>query len=584
MKKKRLICAKTFNPKLRNVFNWNLIFWKKMIVLYIVFFSSVYLAAQNITYDYKLNNKNNVCAFCKRNYVTSEIGSVSNIKFDKNIGLLTEIRDAIQYTISLDLWNVQAGWTIAVEEECPSLDNRTNKHQWREEVSQKNLLGVTTIQKGNECKSSLERKYKGNYGFIYKGYIEIILNRVLDKIEQNEPFKTLKDEKERQKKSEADDIITKGEVKIGNQTWKVKNLDVDKFSNGDPIPEAKTDEEWKKAVENKQPAWCYYKNDPANGEKYGKLYNWYAVDDPRGIAPLGWHVPTGEEWQDLHFFLKGSSGDDKDGITGGKLKSTSDWKQNLYVNNSTNFSALPGGARASDGYFSSQGYHGYWWCSTEKDAEIALSQHIAYYPNDLEKKELNKAYGISVRCLKGEESQKKKEERQKKEAEIRAKLEAKAEAEANLNALKVKPLSEEEKILVGEWVYEGSQKDERALFELSVYAVFSDIDRNVKFKVTYDRFNVNVNNIYGAKVITKDQKTNTQTNEINGIYEISNDNLKIIVVNNKMLNSNFDSASSKEISIVLSELISMKIDKLKSSKIKLTSEKYKISFSGNKSK
>ena len=455
MKKKKLICAKTFNPKLRNVLNCKLIFWKIMVVLYITFFSSTYVTAQNITYDYKLNNKNNVCAFCKRNYVTSEIGSVSNIIFDKNIGSLNEIRDAIEYTISLDLWNVQAGWTKAVEEECPSLDNRTNKHQWREEASQENLLGVTTIQKGNECKSSLERKYKGNYGFIYEGYIKIILNRVLDKIEQNDPFKTLKDEKERQKKSEADDIITKGEVKIGNQIWKIKNLDVDKFSNGDPILEAKTDEEWKKAVENKQPAWCYYKNDPANGEKYGKLYNWYAVDDSRGISPLGWHVPTVEEYQELIQTLGGAnySGEDSKGIAGSQLKSTSDWKQNLYVNNSSNFSA-------SDGYFSSQGYHGYWWCSTDKDAEIALSQHLAYYPNDLVKQELNKAYGISVRCLKGEESQKKKEERQKKEAEKRAKIEAeniaKAQAEANLNALKVKSLSEEEKILIGEWVYNGN--------------------------------------------------------------------------------------------------------------------------------
>ena len=118
----------------------------------------------------------------------------------------------------------------------------------------------------------------------------------------------------------------------------------------------------------------------------------------------------------------------------------------------------------------------------------------------------------------------------------------------------------------------------------TINAVFSDNDRTVRFKVTYDRFNVNVNNVYGAKVITKDQKTNSQSNEINGFYEISNDNLKIIVENNKMLNTNFDSNSSKEISVVLSELISMKIEKLKSSKIKLTNEKYKISFSGNKSK
>jgi len=83
---------------------------------------------------------------------------------------------------------------------------------------------------------------------------------------------------------------------IGTQTWKTLNLDVATFRNGDPIPEAKTDEEWKAAGENKQPAWCYYENDPMNGTNYGKLYNWYALNDLRGLAPTGWHIPTDLEW------------------------------------------------------------------------------------------------------------------------------------------------------------------------------------------------------------------------------------------------------------------------------------------------
>jgi len=71
-------------------------------------------------------------------------------------------------------------------------------------------------------------------------------------------------------------------VTIGNQVWMTKNLNVDKFRNGDPIPHARTDEEWKKAGENEEPAWCYYESDTRNGEKFGKLYNWYAVNDKRG--------------------------------------------------------------------------------------------------------------------------------------------------------------------------------------------------------------------------------------------------------------------------------------------------------------
>jgi uncharacterized protein (TIGR02145 family) len=63
-------------------------------------------------------------------------------------------------------------------------------------------------------------------------------------------------------------------IKIGNQTWMLKNLDVDTFRNGDAIPEVKTEEEWIRAGKKKQPSWCYYDNDPTNGEKHGKLYNW----------------------------------------------------------------------------------------------------------------------------------------------------------------------------------------------------------------------------------------------------------------------------------------------------------------------
>jgi hypothetical protein len=81
-------------------------------------------------------------------------------------------------------------------------------------------------------------------------------------------------------------------VTIGTQEWMTKNLDVSTFRNGDPIPEAKTNEEWKKAGEVGQPAWCYYDNDPANGANYGKLYNWYAVNDSRGLAPEGYRIPS----------------------------------------------------------------------------------------------------------------------------------------------------------------------------------------------------------------------------------------------------------------------------------------------------
>jgi uncharacterized protein (TIGR02145 family) len=99
---------------------------------------------------------------------------------------------------------------------------------------------------------------------------------------------------------------TRTTTKIGNQEWMTRNLDVDRFRNGDLIPQAQSVEAWKEAGENRQPAWCYYDNNPENGKIYGKLYNWYAVNDPRGLCPEGWHVPTFKEWSVLRSNVGGS--------------------------------------------------------------------------------------------------------------------------------------------------------------------------------------------------------------------------------------------------------------------------------------
>lgn len=100
--------------------------------------------------------------------------------------------------------------------------------------------------------------------------------------------------------------VPHSETRIGNQIWMAINLDVATFRNGDPIQEAKTNEEWINASKAKQPVWCYYNNDPANGKKYGRMYNWYAVSDPRGLAPAGWHVPALEEWIQFEKSVEGN--------------------------------------------------------------------------------------------------------------------------------------------------------------------------------------------------------------------------------------------------------------------------------------
>ena len=224
-------------------------------------------------------------------------------------------------------------------------------------------------------------------------------------------------------------------VTIGNQTWTTKNLNVATFRNGDLIPEVKTNEEWEAAGENKQPAWCYYENNTANGTKYGKLYNWYAVVDTRGLAPAGYHIPTDEEWTVLSTFLGGEA------VAGKKMKSTSGWNSYTtggsktcpncanwnaeyrkkvpchtcqdtrsvaapkvsHVGNGTNssgFMGLPGGYRGIYGYFTSVGYGGSWWSASEDYEAVAWNRVLSYDYSTLYRYSYYEGYGKSVRCVK----------------------------------------------------------------------------------------------------------------------------------------------------------------------------------------
>jgi uncharacterized protein (TIGR02145 family) len=218
-------------------------------------------------------------------------------------------------------------------------------------------------------------------------------------------------------------------VKIGIQVWMAKNLDVDHFKNGDIIKEVTSREEWGKANDDKTPAWCYLHFDPTNNEKYGKLYNWYAVNDKRGLAPEGWHVPSIEEWKELI---------DEVGGDGSKLKSKEGWEilklmdgkkmelpeyaieSNSKVNyakkyyNSTGFNALPGlhidhygnmdgTSKIQNTIFLTYGKTGIWWSSSKIG-----NRYAGYFRlfNDQEKGLLDDyrgkdlGCGFSVRCIK----------------------------------------------------------------------------------------------------------------------------------------------------------------------------------------
>jgi uncharacterized protein (TIGR02145 family) len=192
-------------------------------------------------------------------------------------------------------------------------------------------------------------------------------------------------------------IPEKTEVTIGNQVWMIKNLDVSTFRNGEMIPEAKTEKEWVKAGKDKKPAWCHYDNDTTNRMKYGKLYNWYAVNDSRGLAPMGWHTPTHEEWLSVIATLGGME------VAGKKMKSTSDWKNNSNGTNECGFSAIPAGSRNDYGQFYGLGEVGTWWGSTTLSADNPEAKNY-YMSSDygdiiLESPNL-KSKGASIRCIK----------------------------------------------------------------------------------------------------------------------------------------------------------------------------------------
>ena len=183
------------------------------------------------------------------------------------------------------------------------------------------------------------------------------------------------------------------EVTIGTQVWMTKNLDVATFRNGDPIPEATTEGDWKAYASAEEAAWCYYDNDPKNGKKYGKLYNWYAVNDPRGLAPNGWHLPSEDEWTVLVDYL---GGEEK---AGAKLKSKIGWTEDGNGTNSSGFSGLPGGNRFVSGSFYGIGDYGYWWSATEFNTIFAYSRVLSRDSGDLKRVDASKARGLSVRCL-----------------------------------------------------------------------------------------------------------------------------------------------------------------------------------------
>jgi uncharacterized protein (TIGR02145 family) len=179
-------------------------------------------------------------------------------------------------------------------------------------------------------------------------------------------------------------------VVIGTQQWMEKNLDVLTYRNGDLIPEVTDPSAWESLTTG---AWCYYDNDPLNGAIYGKLYNWYAVNDPRGLAPQGWHIASDPEWDILYNKLGWPF------TIGDKMKTTgnSRWGIPSWGTNESGFSGLPGGFRSGsgdNGVFRDVGATGNWWTST-----LEWSRYLKNGDGTLSRRSVIKTTGFSVRCI-----------------------------------------------------------------------------------------------------------------------------------------------------------------------------------------
>jgi uncharacterized protein (TIGR02145 family) len=181
----------------------------------------------------------------------------------------------------------------------------------------------------------------------------------------------------------------------------VENLKVSKYNDGTTIPNVNDASAWNTLSSG---ALCNYNNDIVTGAKYGKLYNWYAVNTDK-LAPVGWHIPTDAEWAILNNYVTINFGTS---VSVAKaLADKTDWRtatdtgspgNDISKNNSTGFTALPAGYRDFEGIFDWIS-NGYWWSSTQNDANNAWGWDLDRYESGLNRSDHYKGNGLSVRCV-----------------------------------------------------------------------------------------------------------------------------------------------------------------------------------------
>jgi len=183
---------------------------------------------------------------------------------------------------------------------------------------------------------------------------------------------------------------------IGSQTWMAQNLRVTKYNNGDPIPNVQNATSW--SAQNETGAWAHYNNDSSYDYDLGKLYNFYATEDARGLCPEGWRMPTREDWEELRDYLGGEA------VAASGLKATgqtSYWVEPMVGENTYLFNGKGSGHRDQFGTFNTIGLRGVWWSST-KGTTGSIATAMYNDTNELRIIGILRVDGIAVRCIKNE--------------------------------------------------------------------------------------------------------------------------------------------------------------------------------------
>ena len=187
-------------------------------------------------------------------------------------------------------------------------------------------------------------------------------------------------------------------IQIGDQLWMAENLKVTHYNNGDSIIYITSEEHWGSM---NQGQYAIYNDESINSNIYGNLYNWAVIGDIRGICPIGWHVPSDDEFTVLTDFLGGES------VAGGKMKESGLEHWNYYSEqislestNESGFTGLPAGYQnTNNGDNIAMGFNGYFWSSTETSSDLAWRRYLFHYSSGVGRDTFGKPNGFSIRCL-----------------------------------------------------------------------------------------------------------------------------------------------------------------------------------------